>query len=108
MFATDTLSGQQRATAVLAAILTVPGLSAASWLVHPDRLATDNAEIAGQITSGTPDEVRAAIDAYVATFSELSYNDEKFVKGSPESSFVSIGASGVIDGVHVTVWGAAR
>ena len=108
MTAVTTFTGQQRATAVLAAILALPGLPAATWLVHPDRLATDGSELSGQVAHGTPDDVRAAIDAYVTAFSELRYNDEKFVKGNPWSSFTSIGASGVIDGVHVRVWGAAR
>jgi hypothetical protein len=108
-FATDTLTGQQRAVAVLAAILATPGLAEATWTVYPDRLATGRAEIEGQIDSEAGAVVvRAAVNAYASAF-ELVFDDERFVAGGGHCEpYTSIRVRGVIDGVDVKVWGAAR
>lgn len=103
-----TLTGQQQAVAVLARILATPGLASANWHVYPDRLATNRAEISGQVEAGTADDVNAAIDAYALAF-ELTFDDERRVSGANYcEEFTEIAASGVIDGVKVKVWGAAR
>lgn len=108
MYATDTLTGQQQAAATLVQILAVPGLSSATWSVYPDRLASGGAEISGQLDSAAPTEVRASIDAYVAAFSWLTYDDERVCSAVYDCpAFIQVGASGVRDGVLVKVWGAA-
>ena len=103
------LTGQQQAVAVLARILAVPGVAQASWHVYRDAEAAERAEISGQIAQGTVADVRAAINTYTVAFSWLDLDDEAHFAGDDScEAFTSIGASGVIDGVTVRVWGAGR
>lgn len=106
---TTTLTGQQRAVAVLAAILATPGLAKATWRVYQDRMATARPKISGQVEQGSEGAVRAAITSYAAAFSELTLDDEGHAPGTPDcAAFTVIAAAGVIDGVTVRVWGAGR
>lgn len=106
--ATPTLTGQRRACAVLAAILATPGLAEATWTVWGERVASGRMEIHGQIAAGSAGDVNAAIDAYALAFG-LRFDPERSMSGSDYcEAFTEIATSGVIDGVKVKVWGAAR
>jgi len=106
---TTTLTGQQRAVALLAAILATPGLPPATWRVYQDQMATGRAEISGQVEQGSESTVRAATTSYATAFGELTLDDEGRAPGTPDcTAFTVIAASGVIDGVTVRVWGAGR
>lgn len=101
-----TLTGQQRAVAVLAAIVTVPGLPEATWTVWTSQNSAAPA-IEGQLDSGTLSAIRAAVTAYASEFA-LAADNEKFIPSRNCESFTRIRVSGVVDGVHVKVWGPAR
>jgi hypothetical protein len=107
-FATDTLTGQQRAVAVLAAILATPGLADATWTVWPDRLSEGRAELHGQLEGQPVNDLRAAVDTYFLAFN-LRLDEDRFMSGTEYCrAFTEISTSGVIDGVTVKVWGAGR
>ncbi|NUP50415.1 MAG: hypothetical protein HOW97_24355 [Catenulispora sp.] len=106
---TTTLTGQQHAAAVLAAILTVPGLPDATWTIYAPQQSRKLPKITGQVQSRSVADARRAIDAYVLAFSMLSYDDEQHLAGTDYcTAFTEVSASGDIDGVSVTVWCAGR
>jgi len=110
-YATDTLTGQQRAVAVLAAILATPGLAPATWSIRPDSMciASDTARLEGQLSSRQSiDDLRAAIDAYFIVFG-LRLDEDAWMPGTDYcAAFTEVSTSGLIDGVRVKVWGAGR
>jgi len=107
-YATDTLTSQQRAAAVLAAILATPGLDAATWTVWPDRLSEGRAELHGQLEGQPIANLRAAIDAYFLAFN-LRLDEDAWMPGTDYcAAFTEVSTSGLIDGVRVKVWGAGR
>ena len=104
-----TLTGQQRAAAVLAAVLAVPGLPDATWTVYAPQQSGKLPEITGQVQSRPIADARAAIDTYVLAFSRLSHDNEQHLAATDYcEAFTQISAFGDIDGVSVTVWCAGR
>jgi len=111
MAALDTLTGQQRTCAVLAAILATPGLPDATWTVYPDSMCSSSLtpQLRGQLSGRQPiADLRAAIDAYFLQL-DLSADEDQFVPGDDRcAGFAEVSTSGLIDGVYVKVWGAAQ
>jgi len=105
---TTTLTGQQRAVAVLAAILATSGLAEATWTVRADPLGRGRAELDGQLERQPIADLRAAIDAYFLAF-DLRLDEDAWMPGTNYcAAFTKVGTSGLIDGVTVKVWGAGR
>jgi hypothetical protein len=104
----DGPTGQQKAVAVLATILAMPGLPEATWTVYPDRLSRGRAELHGQLEAQPIADLRAAIDAYFLAL-DLRLNEDRWMSGTDHcAAFTEVSTSGLVDGVTIKVWGAGR